>query len=238
MQQFSPVENAPAQNAAPDWMQQFSNTPAQNTTPDWMHQLPDAEGLPFQEPAIPAGTRPNEQEQRYLASLENLEKDLQSQGFIPMEPGSLASIAQTQTTAPVQNSQEIQPSLSSALAQLGNFAQSSTTNEMWWNGQNTREAQAPSIPHTPGEPLNPFAALGARTNDEVAHPFVPLPATPMAFAPTPGNGQTLTPAYRSDALLDSDLETTMKRPAITLQPMKTGEPPSDRAATFCLCRRR
>ncbi len=206
MQQFSPANNTSAQSAAPDWMQQFSPAQAQSqpqsSTPDWMQQLSNAESLPYQEPAISVGTPANAQEQRYLASLEDLENDLQSQGFIPMEPGSLASIAQTQTNAPAQSQQEIQPSLSSALAQLGNFAQSPAVpnnNDAWWNSQNN-EQSVPGIPHTPSESLNPFTALGARINDDATRPFAPLPATP-----TPDSGQTLMPAYRSDALLDSDL---------------------------------
>ncbi|HEX7735767.1 MAG TPA: tetratricopeptide repeat protein [Ktedonobacteraceae bacterium] len=262
MQQISPVELPPAQEAAPDWMQQLppaqdaptptwmqqlppaqdtsaptwmqqfstvqSQSPQQNSTPTWMQQLSQSENQAYQETATPAGTPVNDQEQRYLASLEDLEKSLQSQGFVPMEPGSLAAIAQSQNppaqqpTAPFP--QEAQPSLSSALAQLGNFAQQPTaqSNEPWWNTQNNEQTM-PGIPHTPGEQLNPFAALGARANDEAPLPFAPLPATP-----TPEIAQTLTPAYRSDALLDSDLETTMKRPAITLQPMKPGATPNER----------
>jgi tetratricopeptide (TPR) repeat protein len=174
----------------------------------------------------------NEQEQRYLTSLDDLERDLQSQGFVPMEPGSLASIAQAQTNTPNQPQQEIQPSLSSALAQLGNFAQqppAQNNNEPWWNTQNREQPGAPGIPHTPSESLNPFTALGARTSEEAPHPFAPLPATPMPVPPSPNSGQPLTPAYRSDSLLESDLETTMKRPAITLQPMKTGDAHSTRS---------
>jgi tetratricopeptide (TPR) repeat protein len=231
MQQFSPVENISSQDAAPEWMQSFANTSSQSqpqnqsSSPDWMQQLSNAESQLYQEPAVPAGTPANEQEQRYLASLEDLEKDLQSQGFVQMEPGSLASIAQTQTNTPVQPQQESRSSLSSALAQLGNFAQppaAPNSNEPWWNSQN-REQPMPAIPHTPGESLNPFAALGARTNEDAPRPFAPLPATPAPFAQSPNAGQQLTPTYRSDALLDSDLETTMKRPAITLQPMKKGD---------------
>ena len=230
MQQFSPADNTPSQNAAPEWMQQFSpaQTPGQNqdARPDWMQQISHSGSLPYQEPAMPAGSPTNEQEQRYISSLEDLERDLQSQGFVPMEPGSLASIAQG--NVPVQPPQQESPSaLSSALAQLSNFGQppaAPATNEPWWNSQNG-EQQVPGIPHTPSESLNPFTALGARTNDDAPHPFAPLPATP-----TPDAGQTLTPAYRSDALLDSDLETTMKRPAITLQPMKAGNAHSERPA--------
>ncbi len=229
MQQFSPVENASSSKAAPEWMQSFANTSPQSqnqgSSPDWMQQLSNAESLLYQEPAVPAGAPVNEQEQRYLASLEDLEKDLQAQGFVQMEPGSLASIAQTQANTPAQPPQESRSALSSALAQLGNFAPppaAPNSNEPWWNSQN-REQPTPAIPHTPSESLNPFAALGARTNEDAPRPFAPLPATPAPFAQTPDAGQQLTPTYRSDALLDSDLETTMKRPAITLQPMKAGD---------------
>jgi tetratricopeptide (TPR) repeat protein len=219
-------------------MQQFANDPpqAQNMTPDWMQSLADVEQSPYQAPALPAGTPVNAQEQRYIASLDDLERDLQSQGFVPMEPGSLASIAQAQAniSASTQPQQEIQPSLSSALAQLGNLGQQQpalpTNNEPWWNAQNREQSAPPDIPQTPGGALNPFAALGARTNEEAPSPFAPLPATPAPIAPAANGGQSLMPAYRSDALLDDDLETTMKRPAITLQPMKAGESRGERAA--------
>ncbi len=242
MQQFSPVSEATPQNAAPDWMQQFSpvsEAAPQSVMPDWMQQLSSAEQASYQEPTLSAGSPVNEQEQRYLASLEDLEKSLQAQGFVPMEPGTLSSLAQAQGPAqsPVQGTaqglpQENQPSLSSALAQLGNLNQppqapaqtpvQAQNNEAWWNPQNN-PASVPDIPHTPNEALNPFAALGARTDEETARPFAPLPATP-----TPEANPALTPTYRSDALLESDLETTMKRPAITLQPMKAGDARRDR----------
>jgi tetratricopeptide (TPR) repeat protein len=66
--------------------------------------------------------------------------------------------------------------------------------------------------------------------DEQPQKLSPLPATPFphqqdySFAnssgPLPPSGPVLAPNYRSDALLDSDLETTMKRPAVKLQPMQ------------------
>ncbi|HEY0753681.1 MAG TPA: tetratricopeptide repeat protein [Ktedonobacteraceae bacterium] len=230
MQQISPVELPSAPGAASDWIPQFSPaqtlSQTQSTTPDWMQQLVTNESQSHQEPLISASTPANEQEQRYLASLDNLEKSLQSQGFVPMEPGSLSALAQTQTHMPPQ--QEVQPSLSSALAQLGNFTQEPAApgnNDPWWNTPTGQQA-VPNIPQTPGgEQLNPFAALGARTIDETTHPFAPLP-----FTPTPEVAQTLTPAYRSDALLESDLETTMKRPAITLQPIKASDSQNERGS--------
>lgn len=240
MQQFSAVGNTPVQGATPEWMQQFSDSqsqdPYQSSAPEWMQQFSKTESQSNHEPAIPT----NEQEQHYLTSLEDLEKDLQSQGFVPMAPGSLASIAQAQEDTQAQSQQNTQSSLSSALAQLGNFAQSSPTpqsDDPWWSTMSDPVADQPTsaIPKTPSEPLSPFAALGAATTDETQRAFSPLPATPTPLSSAPGfspnTGQPLTPAYRSDALLDSDLETTMKRPAITLERMQSGERHGERSYT-------
>ncbi|HET8841708.1 MAG TPA: tetratricopeptide repeat protein [Ktedonobacteraceae bacterium] len=238
MQSFSMDEEETAQNSVPDWMQQFSatspTTSGQNSTPDWMSQ-PKNTGNQLPHLA--------EQEERYLASLEDLEKSLQSQGFTPLVPGSLASIASNQPSEPIPavpapSQPQEQPTLSSALAQLGNLSQPAATQPVsasapWWNSMGpapTEQAMLPEVPHTPGEPVSPFAALSAPPAQQ-AMPELPLPATPLpqpsAFEPMINNSSMvethLTPAYRSDALLDNDLETTMKRPAIKLQPMKTGE---------------
>jgi len=250
IQQFSPT-----QSATPDWMQQSSpaqSVPAQSTTPDWMQQFPGVGSQPYQAPAAAnMGSGPlAAEEQRYIASLEDLEKDLQSQGFAPLAPGSLASIAQAQQSAPDQPGMSVpqqpepqaQTSLSSALAQLGNFSQppmAPTTNEPWWNSIAPQAAEQPtqSMPQAAGEAVNPFAALGARPAETEPQSFAPLPATPAPIPQaqpfTPNTSQEapappLSPVYRSDALLDSDLETTMKRPAITLQPMQAGAAQSDR----------
>lgn len=231
MQQFAAIENTSGQDKTPDWMQQFSpveNTPPQAATPDWMQQLTGSEQPPSRHDA-PA----SEQEQRYISSLADLEKDLQSQGFVPLAPGSLASIAQAQQSAPAQPT--LPPdSASSALAQLGNFSQlpaAPTSSDPWWNSQTPQIGQqpAPASAHPVSEQDNPFAALGARMPETAAQPFSPLPATPTPMSPAqtytpPAQDMSpeLTPAYRSDALLDSDLETTMKRPAITLQSIQPG----------------
>src|SRR4029077_12347770 len=101
MQQFSVSQNQDAnQNTTPDWMQQFSvsqNQDAnQNATPDWMQQVSSTNSnLSQQENTVQAA-----QEENYLASLADLEKNLQAQGFVPLAPGALASIAQTQTNEP------------------------------------------------------------------------------------------------------------------------------------------
>lgn len=244
MQHIAPVQNTPAQNATPDWMQQFAaidNAPGQGTTPDWMKQFSPIENTPPQaatpdwmqqltgseQPSAHRDTLAAEQEQRYITSLADLEKDLQSQGFVPLAPGSLASLAQTQQNTLDQPDSPSDSPTSSALAQLGNFSQppdAPATGAPWWNTMPSPIEEQPT-----GEQSNPFAALGARMPETAAEPLSPLPATPAPMPPaqpfTPAAQQispALTPAYRSDALLDSDLETTMKRPAITLQPMQSG----------------
>ena len=224
IQQFSPT-----QSATPDWMQQSSpaqSAPAQSTPPDWIQQLPGVGDQPYQAPAaanMGSGLLAAE-EQRYIASLEDLEKGLQSQGFAPLAPGSLASIAQAQQSAPDQPGMSVpqqpepqaQTSLSSALAQLGNFSQppmAPTTNEPWWNSIAPQAAEQPmqSMPQPAGEAVNPFAALGARPAETEPQSFAPLPATPapmpqaQPFAPNTGQeapAPPLSPVYRSDALLE------------------------------------
>ncbi|MEO7019023.1 MAG: tetratricopeptide repeat protein [Ktedonobacteraceae bacterium] len=237
MQQLTPPVSEAVQPATPDWMQQFSppvSEPVQSTTPDWMQQFASAESLSYPQPATPAPIA--EQEQHYITSLEDLEKSLQAQGFAPLTPGTLASLAQAQANAPLPTQPQEQPSLSSALAQLGNFAQppvapATSTGEPWWNTMlsQTPEQTAPTGSPMPNEQVNPFTALGAHSTQETNTPMPALPATPAPLAATPFQQNAsqitapLTPVYRSDALLDSDLETTMKRPAVKLQPMQVGQ---------------
>jgi hypothetical protein len=234
MQQLSPTGTEPIGASEQDWMQQFAsspvpaNDPYQQSSPDWMQQLASPSNEPTRVEMSPAA---REQEERYLASLADLERNLQSQGFVSLTPGSLAEIAQTQQIGQPQAApaprltpaQVPDDALSSTLAQLSNpapAAQGTTsgTDTPWWH---TLQQEAPA---------NPFAALGAHPVEEIPQQLSPLPATPRPTTPfEPVANQSvqaeahLTPAYRSDALLDSDLETTMKRPAIKLQPMQTGE---------------
>ena len=238
MQQFAAAENASGQTATPDWMKQFSpveNTPPQTATPDWMQQLTSSEQSSAHRDGPVA-----EQERRYISSLADLEKDLQSQGFVPLAPGSLASIAQTQPSTLDQSVSPANSAASPALTRPGKFSQppdDSPADDPWWNSMTPQADEQPTAPHPAIEQGNPFAALGARMPETAAQPFSsPLPATPAPVSPaqtlTPAAQQIspeLTPAYRSDALLDSDLETTMKRPAITLQPMQAGASQGGRA---------
>ena len=58
----------------------------------------------------------SEAEQEQMATIEHLDNDLLSQGFVPLQPGTLNTFAE-------------EPSLSSALAELGNFAANPVTPE-------------------------------------------------------------------------------------------------------------
>jgi tetratricopeptide (TPR) repeat protein len=187
-----------------------------------------------------------------LATLEHLEKDLLSQGFVPLQPGTLSTLAQ-------------EPSLSSALAQLGDFSSQLAISE---------PAVDPAQPVTPIQPVEstsyvePTAPLPLPSEQVQARELEPwwgvtpdqgskteMPAGLVAQQPIyPGSATSsappamesdhteaapdqvlepvanpvanlsqetpLMPVYRADALLENELETTMKRPAIKLQPMQ------------------
>jgi tetratricopeptide (TPR) repeat protein len=190
-----------------------------------MHQLTADE----QQAADKDTPAASQQEQRFLSSLADLEKDQQSHGFVPLAPGSLASIAQYQIQAQPTPSDA---TLASALAQLSNFSQPQATptdDNPWWQSMAAPQTdEQPTEPHPAiQQSTNPFAALGAKMSDVPSQPLSPLPATPGVAQEMSAE---LTPTYRSDALLDSDLETTMKRPAITLEPLQAGNAQSGRSS--------
>ena len=137
----------------------------------------------------------SEDEKAHLATLESVEKNLLSQGFVPLQPGALSTIAQesgyassasnpeSHIDAPTENTPEPDPTQVAARP----AASPAPTEQPWW-ANIPFQAPAPEMPaNVPGEPV----------------------AAPVA------------PAYRADALLENELETTMKRPAVRLQPMQT-----------------
>src|SRR6266700_4478333 len=154
-----------------------------------------------------AALRLAERGQNVLSTLEELENDLRSQGFTPLEPGTLSRIAQ-----------EPEPTLSSALAQLGNFGPQST-GEVHLT-QPTQPEMAPPAP--PVESLWP--ATPAPVSQTAPQPIVnqaqeqTSPAhldELMSYISSPAANPEVYPAVS----VDSELETTMKRPAARLQPM-------------------
>ena len=185
---------------------------------------------------------------------------MHSQGFTQLKPGALAAIAQ-------------EPTLSSALAQLGNYGEQasgpSQSKEQTIFTQPTEKPTAPTTATTPAEPLwtatpqpvaqqNPPVAANSPTkpaiqatnvspvqetqqaNARPSHldmlssfaaqtqpktPSSPLPNTERVAQPTapvsPAASHTSSQPMAAqgiplEALLDMDLETTMKRPANTL----------------------
>jgi tetratricopeptide (TPR) repeat protein len=168
--------------------------------------VPDG-ALPQQHEADRYEIQEKSAEQNVLTTLENLEQELHAQGFVHLEPNSLSSIAQSQETTliaqeqassvPEARTEDVrqETSLSSALAQLGPFSSPDVTPPI------------PTIPTTPAQP-----AQGA-TKPE------PLIQAPPVSKPIPAE-PTRVPAARSETPLDSELETTMKRPAVRLQAMQ------------------
>ncbi len=251
---------------------------AEKGQPSWLSQMSG--------PQIQAAdeTQPQsneESEANLVTTLEELEQKLLSRGFIPLEPNSLSTIAQAQSTSP--SSEELahsvmydtqdhrqEPSLSSALAELGSFIQPAASNEKpiatpaqssvvpeqsaaepsWLASLRAVPASAPmsSMPEVaaqsiPREEIGP-AVRNTRSyqQQEVkpeVKPVANVPQEPKVkppvraeaiFSPSfeatdPSTAKSQPDilqgaAVRMNPLLDSELETTMKRPAVRLQPMQ------------------
>ncbi|GHO96783.1 hypothetical protein KSF_068310 [Reticulibacter mediterranei] len=216
-------------------------------------------------------------EQQMLLTLEELEKNLLSDGFVPLEPNWLANLAQEQKASslpPVEEPQETYaaPPLSSALAELGHFIQ---------QPQQMQQAATPMPPtieppieedprvfeQSEPAPETPLWAASLRPTPlppQQEKPAAALRPTPVPVppplrqqpkhlpeddfddgdAPTthvaavkppvkpvvrpippkkpsePVKPTPVTPAARKDAFADIELETTMRRPAIRLEPIQ------------------
>jgi tetratricopeptide (TPR) repeat protein len=149
---------------------------------------------------------------------------------VPLEPGTLSTLAQ-------------QPTLSSAFAELSNLQAQSATPE-----QSIVPAQ-PVIPEQPAASVAPSPPLSAppgqtqpeswwadtlhqmATGSAAEQPISSDPAPTQVPEPVLVNpatdvpqGAPLFPGYRADALLENELETTMRRPAIRLQPVHLDAP--------------
>ncbi len=245
------------------WSAQWSES--EQAQPSWLSQMSELQrpsGNDAWEP-LPVDAQPQadeKSEQNLISTLEELEQKLRSRGFIPLEPNSLSTIAQTQNVSPsseestyatTYNAQDYrqEPSLSSALAELGNFIQSSSEKP---NGASAQPFTAPEQPvaesswlaslHAvpapiPDSSVAEFEAPDTSTQEttmetstsyepQKAKPIAPPVRTEVAFNPTfeatdssiARNQQEAAP--RMNPLLDNELETTMKRPAVRLQPMQ------------------
>ena len=208
-------------------------------------------------------------QQNILTTLEELENDLRSQGFTPLEPGALSSFA--------SDSETDEAALSSALAQFGNLEpQPQAANEaipaqpvqqntpifspsepLWappdisvQPGQDTPQpvynqvAEAPQQVQQTQPVQSAQQTLQSRQQPVIPHHLDALStfasqSTPIANKPSepvradsqsnnvaaqaiPNITSSIAPPatsnVRSDLPLDTELETTMKRPAMRLQP--------------------
>lgn len=123
----------------------------------------------------PVQETPPDKEASLVTTLEALEQNLRSQGFVPLQPGSLSALAQ-ETPQPAPTTSPL-----TELEALSTAGHVTTT--------------AP-VPGEPAEPMKP-------------------PETAISADQ---------PAPSLDMLLDSELETTMRRPAIHLQSMQAPSP--------------
>jgi tetratricopeptide (TPR) repeat protein len=131
-------------------------------------------------------------DQNLTTTLETLENELRTQGFVQLEPGMLSTVAVDQLET--QEGEEETPA--------------SSAEEM----QNSPE----------DEPLWPAASqASARAGSEV-HATPALTSVPLAASVQRPEPTSVAHAYPTqyDPLVDTDLETTMKRPVVRLQAMQ------------------
>jgi tetratricopeptide (TPR) repeat protein len=255
----SPVEQGPASSKPEEEPALFYATEDKDPElawPEWLKSLGaetlESEPEPRSAPAVPETQEPatfqpwedqidqtlSEADEQQLATLEHLESDLRSQGFVPLQPGTLSTLAQ-------------QPTLSSAFAELSNLQAQSATPE-----QSIVPTQ-PLIPEQPAAsvaPSPPLSAPSGQTQPEswwadTLHRIATGSAAeqPISSGPAPTQvpepvfvnpatdvpqGAPLFPGYRADALLENELETTMRRPAIRLQPVQHSAAHPDAPSTL------
>jgi tetratricopeptide (TPR) repeat protein len=242
--------------------------------------VPEATGT---EPAsVPADQR----EQQLLVTLEELEKNLRSNGFVPLEPNWLSTLAQEQNVPSVPPTEEnvsslptwaqetyTESPLSTAFAELGNFGQPSpapaspiaepVAEEQPSFTQSTPVPAVPSwaaslsatpspvpVPPKPevlpveedlalddGDAPTTHVAAVKRPTGSPARAVSPRPVPPptkklvepVKAEPLKQPAEPMPVAHR-DALMDMQLETTMKRPAVRLQPVQQ-RPPASRESS-------
>lgn len=215
------------------------------------------------EQAVPFPTAQKDAEQNIMTTLEELEESLRSKGFLPLEPNALSTLAaQTQESsvsshgldtlkAPEaydtqdfqqsalgQESQETMGavSLSSALAQLGNFGQElpppvapSLASSLEIVEQNEEPSWLQALKNSSAS-ATPAVLKRPTWSDTSIEPYTPAAPASGLIQPAVGELQQTvqTPTMYVNPLLENELETTMKRPAIRLQPMQHQSAPSQR----------
>lgn len=208
-------------NAEPDFGQfidqkQAQGEPESEAVFAWTAQLEQSgqSEQPMQAAAL-------EKEAASITTLEFLEQSLLSQGFVPLQPGSLSTIAQDATplapsTLPAPSSpfagEDDQPAVRDAAeAQLATQPLQSVEAEQSAQAEQTAPVEQVQDTNEP-VPAGTQPEAPAEANPEV----VATPAVPPAAQSESGQAQV----YSLDMLLDSELEMTMRRPAVRLQPME------------------
>jgi len=191
--------------------------------------------------STPAAGLAEAKEQDAIVTLEELERGLQAQGFMPLEPHSLSKVAQAQgaeAAAPVEPEiQEVaeEPSLIQALAELGNFEQPAPASGMESQPLSALPEWVAALQPSSAPPPAPREVQPLAQSEMAAGPvFEPQPSAAMVNPPEdltdieatvsasirrPPSSSGLLREPQS-ALLASELETTMRRPAVRLQPMQ------------------
>ncbi len=194
------VEQAPTPST-PIWEEQAAYQPI----PSWADQVanPPAPSWIDQITNTPAQPMANqvpdpiaEHEQQYLTTLEHLEQSLRSQGFAPLEPGALSTLVRGQEPPP----SSVLAELSSLVPQPSHVSNPAPLSE---------PATTSNVP--PAEPL-----WSAAPNPVPGQVSTPTPVANVSSAPSAPT--------RAEALRENELETTMRRPAVRLQPVQ--QPPT------------
>lgn len=181
----------------------------------------------------------SEEEKAQLATLELVEKDLYSQGFVPLQPGALSAIAQEtgfssstpDAVMPIETPSEQRYAPAPTVVEGQPVASPMPTEQPRWVSAPVQFAP-PEIPAPiPAESVAVPVAQAQQESLAASEPVtVPAAPAPQQQAPAPVLATSpvqqatptapLAPAYRADALLENELETTMRRPAVRLQPMQ------------------
>src|SRR6266699_3290932 len=201
---FFPTEESNSEMEWPEWLKSLgAETLETQTEPATATvDLEPEQSFEFQSWTEQLDQTFAEAEHEQMASLEHLDNDLLSQGFVPLQPGTLNTIAE-------------EPSLSSALAELGNFSADSVTPEPPSTQVTSDTFLQPAESSEPASPP-PILADTIPLETPIQNP-VAVVAASQTFTPVDNSAEKeaqevpLIPAYRADALLEDDVETTMKR---------------------------
>ncbi len=194
-------------------------------------------------------------EAHYITTLESLEQSLLSQGFAPLSPGSLSSIAQqvsgegesqktTQPLPPAAHEQAVTTPEPSASTELETANEEAIEPDVISVDEEEQVSKTPTAP-LPVEEVAPPPTVYQVEEVGPTHPVEPgeltLQAEQASLSAAPASNTAMQPQKESlppapapidlDALLDSELETTMRRPAVRLQPMQAAARQSDQPST-------